>query len=110
MVVVDQSGSMVDAMVQTAILSSIFAGLPRVDVHLIAFDTNVLDLTAWVRDPFEVLMRTNLGGGNDGLRAMTEALKKVADPHATVMVWISDFYEFQNDRPLFEQIKAVKAS
>ena len=27
-----------------------------------------------------------------------------------MMVWISDFYEFQNDRPLFEQIKAVKES
>lgn len=109
-VVVDQSGSMVDAMVQTAILASIFSGLPRVDVHLIAFDTNVIDLTAWVQDPFEVLMRTNLGGGNDGPRAMLEAQKKILDPRQTVMVWISDFYEFQNDRPLFEQIKAVKAS
>jgi hypothetical protein len=109
-VVVDQSGSMVDAMVQTAILASIFGGLPKVDVHLLAFDTNVLDLTAWVHDPFEVLMRTNLGGGNDGPKAMVEALRKVQDPHGTVMVWISDFYEFQNDKPLFEQIKAVKAS
>ncbi len=26
------------------------------------------------------------------------------------MVWISDFYEFQNDRPLFEMIRAVKQS
>ena len=24
------------------------------------------------------------------------------------MVWISDFYEFENDRPLFNMIKAVK--
>ena len=38
-VVVDQSGSMVDAMVNCTILASIFAGLPQVDVHLIAFDT-----------------------------------------------------------------------
>jgi len=52
-VVVDQSGSMVDAMVQTAIMASIFATLPRVDVCLIAFDTNVLDLTPYVREPFE---------------------------------------------------------
>lgn len=41
---------------------------------------------------------------------MTEALLKVAEPRQTMMVWISDFYEFQNDRPLFEQIKAVKES
>jgi hypothetical protein len=109
-VVVDQSGSMVDAMVQTAILASIFAGLPKVDVHLVAFDTNVIDLTPWVHDPFETLMRTNLGGGNDGPKAMLVAQAKVAEPRNTTMVWISDFYEFQNDKPLFEMIKAVKES
>ena len=65
-VVVDQSGSMVDSMVNCTILASIFAGLPKVDVHLIAYDTRALDLTPWVHDPFEVLLRTNLGGGNDG--------------------------------------------
>ena len=52
-VVVDQSGSMVDAMVQCAILASVFAGLPRVSVSLIAYDTSAIDLTPWVHDPFE---------------------------------------------------------
>ena len=108
-VVVDQSGSMLDSMVQTTILASIFAGLPNVDVHLIAFDTNVIDLTPWVNDPFEVLLRTNLGGGNDGPRAMRElAMPKILEPKQTAMVWISDFYEFQNDQPLFDLIKQVK--
>src|SRR5690606_1125439 len=51
-VVVDQSGSMVDSMVNCTILASIFAGLPKVDVHLIAYDTRALDLTPWVHDPF----------------------------------------------------------
>lgn len=107
-VVVDQSGSMVSAMVQCAILASIFASLPRVKVSLIAFDTNVIDLTQWVEDPFESLMRTNLGGGNDGPKAMEEARTHITDPTRTTMVWISDFYEFHNDKPLFEMIKAVK--
>jgi hypothetical protein len=109
-VVVDQSGSMVDAMVQCAILASIFATLPRVVVSLVAFDTNVIDLTAWVHDPFEALMRTNLGGGNDGPKAMVLAKTLIGDPRRTTMVWISDFYEFHNDRPLFEMIKGVKES
>jgi Mg-chelatase subunit ChlD len=109
-VVVDQSGSMVDAMVQCAILASIFATLPRVVVSLVAFDTNVIDLTRWVADPFESLLRTNLGGGNDGPLAMAHARGLILDPRRTTMVWISDFYEFQNDRPLFEMIKAVKQS
>jgi Mg-chelatase subunit ChlD len=107
-VVVDQSGSMVGAMVQCAILASIFATLPRVVVSLVAFDTNVIDLSAWAADPFEALMRTNLGGGNDGPKAMEYARGLIVDPRRTTMVWISDFFEFQNDRPLFEMIKAVK--
>ncbi|MDT5024206.1 MAG: hypothetical protein QOE61_632 [Micromonosporaceae bacterium] len=41
-VVVDQSGSMVDSMVNCTILASVFAGLPKVDVHLIAVHSGKL--------------------------------------------------------------------
>ncbi|MEV5649756.1 VWA domain-containing protein [Nocardia sp. NPDC052254] len=109
-VVVDQSGSMVDSMVNCTILASIFAGLPKVDVHLIAYDTRALDLTPWVHDPFEVLLRTNLGGGNDGPVAMAMAQPKITDPKNTVLVWISDFYEFDRSQPLFEAMEAVHRS
>lgn len=109
-VVVDQSGSMVDSMVNCTILASIFAGLPKVDVHLIAYDTRAIDLTPWVHDPFEVLLRTKLGGGNDGPVAMAMAQPKISDPRNTVMVWISDFYEFDRSQPLFEGIEAVHRS
>ncbi|WP_242904692.1 VWA domain-containing protein [Actinomadura terrae] len=109
-VVVDQSGSMVDSMVNCTILASIFAGLPKVDVHLIAYDTRAIDLTPWVHDPFEVLLRTNLGGGNDGPVAMEMARPKISDPANTVMVWISDFYEFDRSQPLLDGIQAVHRS
>ncbi|MER7168153.1 VWA domain-containing protein [Micromonospora sp. NPDC000207] len=109
-VVVDQSGSMVDSMVNCTILASIFAGLPKVDVHLIAFDTRALDLTPWVHDPFEVLLRTKLGGGNDGPVAMAMAQPKIAEPRNTVMVWISDFYEFGRSQALFDGIESVHRS
>ncbi|GAB4051155.1 VWA domain-containing protein [Catellatospora paridis] len=109
-VVVDQSGSMVDSMVNCTILASIFAGLPKVDVHLIAYDTRAIDLTPWVHDPFEVLLRTNLGGGNDGPVAMAMARPKIAEPANTAMVWISDFYEFGASQPLYDSIVAVQRS
>lgn len=109
-VVVDQSGSMVDSMVNCTVLASIFAGLPKVDVHLIAYDTRAIDLTPWVNDPFETLLRTNLGGGNDGPVAMAMARPKITEPRNTVMVWISDFYEFNRSQPLFEGIEAVHRS
>ncbi|WP_224280068.1 VWA domain-containing protein [Streptomyces sp. LS1784] len=108
-VVVDQSGSMVDSMVNCTILASIFAGLPKVDVHLVAYDTRALDLTPWVHDPFETLLRTDLGGGTDGTVAMALAQPKIAEPRNTVVVWISDFYEWSSEQ-LFEQIAAVHRS
>jgi len=108
-VVVDQSGSMVDSMVNCTILASIFAGLPKVDVHLVAYDTRALDLTPWVHDPFEVLLRTQLGGGTDGAAALELARPKIADPRNTVLVWISDFYESQ-DQAVFAGLQAVHRS
>jgi Mg-chelatase subunit ChlD len=109
-VVVDQSGSMVNAMVQCTILASIFAGLPRVDVHLLAFDTQVLDLTPWVHDPFEVLMRTTLGGGTKICQALMEAAKKIEQPRDTTLVLISDFFEGGSNQVLLDYIKGLKDS
>ena len=108
-VVVDQSGSMVDSMVNCTILASIFTGLPKVDVHLIAYDTRAIDLTPWVHDPFETLLRTQLGGGTDGTVAMAQTQPKVSEPRNTVVVWISDFYEWQAE-PLFDSFVALHRS
>ncbi|MEQ1569077.1 MAG: VWA domain-containing protein [Myxococcota bacterium] len=109
-VVVDQSGSMVDAMVQCTILASIFAQLPHVDAHLVAFDTRVLDLTPWVADPFEVLLRTQLGGGTHIRLALIEAAKKIEEPPNTVLVLISDFYEGGSNQELLDEIAAIASS
>lgn len=110
LVVVDQSGSMVDAMVQCTILASIFAGLPKVDVHLFAFDTNVINLTPWVHDPFEVLMRTNLGGGTLICKALQVAAESIEEPRNTTVVLISDFFEGGSDQVLLDYIKGLKDS
>ncbi|SDM16637.1 VWA domain containing CoxE-like protein [Lentzea albidocapillata subsp. violacea] len=107
--VVDQSGSMVDSMVNCTILASIFAGLPKVDVHLIAYDTRALDLTPWVADPFETLLRTQLGGGTDGTVAMALTQPKIAEPRNTVVVWISDFYESHCEQ-LYDSMAAIHRS
>ncbi|GLZ81440.1 hypothetical protein Afil01_62470 [Actinorhabdospora filicis] len=108
-VVVDQSGSMVDSMVNCTILASIFAGLPKVDVHLIAYDTTAIDLTPWVGDPFETLLRTNLGGGTDGTVALELAKPKVESPKDTVVVWISDYYEWKTEE-LWREFEALHRS
>ncbi len=104
-IIVDQSGSMTAAMVQTTILASIFAGLPNVDVALIAFDTRVIDLTPYVHDPVETLLRTKLGGGNDMRLALDTAAPYIQSPRNTAVVVISDFYDWSDFFSVLRQWK-----
>jgi hypothetical protein len=92
-ILVDQSGSMTAAMVQTTILASIFAALPNVDVRLFAYDTRAIDLTPFVHDPVETLLRTKLGGGTDMRPALDLAAPCIESPRNTAVVVISDFYD-----------------
>ncbi len=91
--VVDQSGSMVDSVIHSAVLAGILAGLPAVDVKLVVFDTSVVDLSSEVDDPVEVLMSVQLGGGTDIGQALTYAERLIEFPQRTVLALISDFCE-----------------
>jgi len=94
---VDQSGSMVESVVHAAVTAAILHGLPGVDSHLIAFDTEVVDLTGSVADPVETLMGVQLGGGTFIARAVEYAAQCVRVPRRSIVVLISDFYE--GDQP-----------
>ena len=90
---VDQSGSMVDSVIHSAVLAGILAGLPALRVKLVVFDTAVVDLSAHVDDPVEVLMSVQLGGGTDIGQALQYAEGLIENPHRTVLALISDFCE-----------------
>ncbi|MEV2266477.1 VWA domain-containing protein [Nonomuraea africana] len=90
---VDQSGSMVDSVIHSAVTAACLWGLPGVRTHLVAFDTEVVDLTADVDDPVELLMRVQLGGGTDIARAAAYGAGLVDQPRRAIVVLISDFYE-----------------
>ncbi|MEV6276148.1 VWA domain-containing protein [Nocardia sp. NPDC051832] len=90
---VDQSGSMVESVIHSAVTAACLWGLPGIDTHLIAFDSNIVDLTAEVDDPVELLLRVQLGGGTDIARALAYAAQLVQQPRRTIIAVISDFYE-----------------
>ncbi|GAA3126176.1 VWA domain-containing protein [Streptosporangium carneum] len=90
---VDQSGSMVDSVIHSAVTAACLWGLPGVRTHLVAFDTEVVDLTADVDDPVELLMKVQLGGGTDIARATAYGADLVDQPRRAIVVLISDFYE-----------------
>ncbi len=92
-IVVDQSGSMLDSVIYSAVCASIFWGLRALKTHLLAFDTNIVDLTESCHDPLETLMKVQLGGGTDIGRALAYAAGLVEHPRRTILLLISDFYE-----------------
>jgi Mg-chelatase subunit ChlD len=92
-VAVDQSGSMAESLVYAAVFGATLASIRTVRTSLIAFDTEVVDLTDKLSDPVEVLFGCQLGGGTDINRAIAYCQQLVTRPSETVLVLISDLFE-----------------
>ena len=90
---VDQSGSMADSVIHSAVMAGILAGLPLLRVKLVVFDTSVVDLTEHVEDPVEVMMSVQLGGGTNIGQAMGYCETLIENPHRTILALVSDFCE-----------------
>ncbi len=90
---VDQSGSMATSVVYAGIFGAVIASLRAVRTHMVVFDTAVVDLTAELDDPVDLLFGTQLGGGTDINQALAYCQSIVTRPEKTVMVLITDLYE-----------------
>ena len=90
---VDQSASMLSSVMYSAVCASILASLPAVKVHLVLFDTNVVDVSHLASNPVEVLLTAQLGGGTDIAKAVNYCERLVTQPNRTIFTLISDFEE-----------------
>ncbi len=106
-ILIDQSGSMVDSVIHSAITASIFCGINTIKTHLIAFDTNIVDLTESCQDPVETLMKVQLGGGTDIGKAMSYALTLIENPRNAIVILISDFFEGAPQHHLVSTVKSM---
>jgi uncharacterized protein with von Willebrand factor type A (vWA) domain len=109
-IAVDQSGSMLDSAIFSAVMASIFAELPSVRTSLFLFDTQVVDLSGQVGQPVDVLLSIQLGGGTDITQAMEYAGQLVREPARSIVVLITDFYEGRDDRDLVRQVREMDES
>jgi Mg-chelatase subunit ChlD len=92
-ILVDESGSMLDSVIHAAVTAAIFFGVKSLKTHLCLFDTSVVDVTADCTDPVETLMKVQLGGGTDIGGALSYAATLVENPRRTMVILITDFYE-----------------
>lgn len=109
-VTVDQSGSMLDSAIFSAVMASIFAELPAIKTSLILFDTQVVDLSDQVGQPVDVLLSINLGGGTDITRALQYSQQLAREPARTIVVLITDFYEGRTETDLIRQVRVMSES
>jgi Mg-chelatase subunit ChlD len=105
--VVDQSGSMAGSVIHSAVTASCLYGLPGLKTHLIAFDSNVVDLTDQIDDPVEVLMKVQLGGGTDIASAVDYAAGLIENPRRSIIALVTDFYEGGNRARLVHTVKQL---
>lgn len=107
---VDQSGSMTDSVIHSAVMAGILAGLPAVRVRLVVFDTAIVDLSEYASDPVEVLMSVQLGGGTNIGAAVRYCEQLVSQPKRTILVLVTDFCEGADPRDLVAAVRRLRGA
>lgn len=107
---VDQSGSMATSVVYSGIFGAVLASLAAVRTRMVVFDTSVVDLTAELSDPVELLFGAQLGGGTDINRALGYCQTLIRQPHDTILILISDLYEGGNRQEMLKRAASLTAS
>lgn len=92
-ILVDESGSMADSVIHSAVTAAIFFGVKTLRTHLVLFDTSIVDVSADCADPVETIMKVQLGGGTDIGQAIQYAESLIDNPRRAIVVLITDFYE-----------------
>lgn len=90
---VDESGSMLDSVIYSAVMAGIFHRLRSLRTHFIIFDTQVVDLSDRLEDPVELLMSVQLGGGTHIAKALHYGHSLLEQPTRTLFILVSDLEE-----------------
>lgn len=92
-IAVDESGSMLDSVIYSSVMASIFHQLSSLKTNLIIFDTQVVDLTDQLEDPVDLLMSVQLGGGTHIAKALKYGKTLLENPNKTIFILVSDLEE-----------------
>jgi len=108
---IDQSGSMAESVIYASIAGSIFSSMSALNTRIVAFDTEVVDLTEQCgNDPVDMLFGIQLGGGTDINKSVAYCSQFITDPKKTLFILISDLYEGGNQASLVRRMTEMYES
>lgn len=105
---IDQSGSMSSSMMYSSITACILASMRAIKTSIVAFDTNIMDLSDLCEDPIELLYGFQLGGGTDIHKSIRYCESLIEEPSKTILFLISDLEEGGNHAGLLHRLQTLK--
>jgi len=108
---IDQSGSMASSVIYASIVGAIFASMPALETKVVAFDTEVVDLSeACAQDPVDLLFGIQLGGGTDINKSIKYCEPFISEPNKTLFILVSDLYEGGNQAEMIRRLGEMKGA
>jgi hypothetical protein len=108
---IDQSGSMANSVIYASLVGSIFASMPSLDTRVVAFDTEVVDLSEQCADdPVDMLFGIQLGGGTDINKSLIYCEPFITEPKKTIFILVSDLYEGGNRTEMIRRLREMHES
>lgn len=105
---IDQSGSMGQSVIYSSIMACILASMNSIKTHIVAFDTQIVDLTEKTDDPVDLLYGFQLGGGTDINKSIKYCRQFIEEPSKTIFFLVSDLDEGGNRNALYRNIEEMK--
>ena len=103
-IAMDQSGSMHSSLIYGGVMGAILATMPAVETHVVAFNhEDVVDLTAEMHDPVDLLFGIQLGGAEDYWKATCYCEQFMHTPAKTLYILLADLYDTSPNQPKFEK-------
>ena len=107
---IDQSGSMGQSILYSSVMACILASMSAVRTSVVAFDTQIMDLTPLCADPVDLLFGFQMGGGTDIAKSVAYCQELVESPAKTLFFLISDLDEGGNRAALLRRLEELKGS
>ena len=107
---IDQSGSMGPSILYASVMACILASMSAVRTSVVAFDTQIMDLTPLCEDPVDLLFGFQMGGGTDIAKSIAYCQELVETPAKTLFFLISDLDEGGNRAGLLRRLEELKSS